>query len=620
MLRLMKQKVREEETTGSSSSVLPVPKPMEIDAPPTTATTAATAGCCPTTTDEVLLVSHVPVSIRSHSSTDASSSSLSSSSTSLSDHDQYLRPETTKAVVGGDSQVQVPASASTTKPDPIGRKRSISTTSIEESNKKARTTADSSVVKAATTSTESSVLSASPSDKLLLLATDQDMTALSPLHCFIRRQIEVFQATQEDIAAPCPGRRVKIQLQQVGLRCIHCKNLPPKARRKRNACFPSSVARVYNSVSDMKFDHFGACVSLPANLREEFEHLRQAETNNKTSSSASSTTSGTPKQSHASTAQYYQESARNDLGMEDGTAGIFLRGKKDPDGCVLPPESADVPADPPAPQSVASLPTKQATKAADRSESPSALVSLKLKIPMLAAASQVPQESLRSTATTTTTDDSTTPCLLLASEMDAQYLTPIHRFVRRHVEVFAATQADVDQPSPGRKKSVVLGQVGLRCTHCKHTPPKDRVKRAQCYPPSIGQIYHAISNMKFDHFMACKALPEDARLEFAQLKSSSNRRGSPTPATAGPAPTKKTASSKAISNCTGQYYQYSALQMNLVDTPEGIRFQPEVETTLTKSIVKPDNDAPVVVPVGFQALMVAAARVDSNSIAAVTAI
>ena len=100
----------------------------------------------------------------------------------------------------------------------------------------------------------------------MLLAQPGDEEVLSPLHCFVRRQIEVFEATSEELAQPAPGRKVPIKLRQVGLRCIHCtstKNLlvgnnnnnnnsngkdSPTKRVKRAVCYPSSVARVSGSL------------------------------------------------------------------------------------------------------------------------------------------------------------------------------------------------------------------------------------------------------------------------------------------------------------------------------------------------------------------------------------
>lgn len=69
--------------------------------------------------------------------------------------------------------------------------------------------------------------------KLLLLAQPTDDQVLSPLHAFVRKQIEVFCATETEVSQPAPGRKHPIQLQQVGLRCIHCSSVPIRKRVKR---------------------------------------------------------------------------------------------------------------------------------------------------------------------------------------------------------------------------------------------------------------------------------------------------------------------------------------------------------------------------------------------------
>lgn len=48
----------------------------------------------------------------------------------------------------------------------------------------------------------------------LRLSTAKDSGALSPLHIFVRHQIEVFEASETDLKQPAPGRRIPIQLNQ----------------------------------------------------------------------------------------------------------------------------------------------------------------------------------------------------------------------------------------------------------------------------------------------------------------------------------------------------------------------------------------------------------------------
>jgi len=184
-----------------------------------------------------------------------------------------------------------------------------------------------------------------------------------------------------------------------------------------------------------------------------------------------------------------------------------------------------------------------------------------------------------------TTKKSSTVCLL-ALQDDKQYLNALHCFVRRNVEIFTATEEDIAAPSPGRKQKVVIGQVGLRCIHCSHFSLKDRVKRAVCYPPTVSGIYHCVSNMKFDHFGACRGMPPKAKEEFLALKKSCTRRSGNNSGGSG------SSYGGAGSIFTAHYYQTSAVNIGLVDTKSGIRFKKQTQEqneTLSKQPLSPSG-------------------------------
>jgi hypothetical protein len=115
---------------------------------------------------------------------------------------------------------------------------------------------------------------------------------------------------------------------------------------------------------------------------------------------------------------------------------------------------------------------------------------------------------------------SSMPLMLLALPEDRVSLSETLCVVRENIEVFTATQSDVDAPAPGRKHAVVVGQVGLRCIHCRHTTRcSDRVKRAVCYPSSIKRIYRTVIDMKLDHFSQCKFVPLILKNNLDELKA-----------------------------------------------------------------------------------------------------
>ena len=415
----------------------------------------------------------------------------------------------------------------------------------------------------------------SNSNAITLLANPKDKLVLSDLHVFVRQQIEVFTATEADIAQPAPGRKHRIQLDQVGLRCIHCRNLPSRDRVKRAVCYPSSIARVYHSVSDMKFDHFAHCKGRPPEVCAMFQSLKEKKPIKKSAKLVNPNSS-------SSTAQYYHDTAL-EMGMVDGPGGLYMTNNKSNLGAVASSDgqgSMDVlnhSSSSPFAEQYYSVPQKL-----NRAALP---IDMKYNKHELLYSSTNPdlQHDFKSASTSNVLQQQhpqlplavpqrSNTITLLANHADKLVLSQLHIFVRQQIEVFAATESEITQPSPGRKIRVVLGQVGLRCIHCANIPVKDRVKRAVCYPAAISGIYHAVSNMKFDHFDKCRALPSTARDLFATLRSSCGRHGP------------RNGGSNCSSNSTAQYYHDSAIALGLVDSENGIRFQDTSNAPSTDSV------------------------------------
>lgn len=145
--------------------------------------------------------------------------------------------------------------------------------------------------------------------------------------------------------------------------------------------------------------------------------------------------------------------------------------------------------------------------------------------------------------------------------------------VRENIEVFTATQRDVDAPAPGRKHAVVVGQVGLRCIHCRHTLRcSDRVKRAVCYPSSIKRIYRTVIDMKLDHFSQCKFVPSVLKNHLSNLKAIHTR----------------------STGTTMQYFIEAAYSLGMKDGPSGVLLEASMmpKSTSTQMIMsKPREDS-----------------------------
>ena len=74
-----------------------------------------------------------------------------------------------------------------------------------------------------------------------LLYVEGDERFLSTYQCLARKQIEVFETTEEDAGTNAQGRNKPIIPGQVGIRCIHCKKLPHKLRKTGSVYYPNKV-------------------------------------------------------------------------------------------------------------------------------------------------------------------------------------------------------------------------------------------------------------------------------------------------------------------------------------------------------------------------------------------
>jgi hypothetical protein len=73
----------------------------------------------------------------------------------------------------------------------------------------------------------------------------------------------------------------------------------------------------------------------------------------------------------------------------------------------------------------------------------------------------------------------------LALSCDDEQLSEYQIYVRKQLEIFEALQEDVESNTQGRKKQVVLGQVGIRCRHCAGFPLRQRGRGAVYYPTKL---------------------------------------------------------------------------------------------------------------------------------------
>lgn len=146
----------------------------------------------------------------------------------------------------------------------------------------------------------------------------------------------------------------------------------------------------------------------------------------------------------------------------------------------------------------------------------------------------------------------------LALPEDAEWLTPLHCFVRQYcVEVFVATPEDIAAPCTGKRNHVTVNQVGIRCQYCSPSRvasisrvdiAKAAGENGMVYPSLISRIYNSSINLLQRHLRSCPHMPPEILARYDELKCSNSRSGA-----------------------SKKYWALSAEKLGLIDSPDGIR-------------------------------------------------
>jgi hypothetical protein len=137
-------------------------------------------------------------------------------------------------------------------------------------------------------------------------------------------------------------------------------------------------------------------------------------------------------------------------------------------------------------------------------------------------------------------DDPTLPVLKsgmrLAAPNDEEELNSLHCFVRAELlEVFVleGSKTKDEKQHKRRKKNRPknrgsnIQRVGIRCVHCGTKPKCQRAGTAMStfFPKSLQDIYRGVCTWQRIHFMACKHIPDDLKIQYKALKDSDHTRG-----------------------------------------------------------------------------------------------
>lgn len=114
-----------------------------------------------------------------------------------------------------------------------------------------------------------------------------------------------------------------------------------------------------------------------------------------------------------------------------------------------------------------------------------------------------------------------TACLYLPS-CDDETLSDYQILLRKQIEFFEAQREDVETVMPGRKKGIVLKQVGIRCRHCGPIPLHSRTPGAAYFPAKMSGLYQAAQNLAKSHLCGCcDTIPEGVKRQLVALQKRS---------------------------------------------------------------------------------------------------
>jgi hypothetical protein len=88
---------------------------------------------------------------------------------------------------------------------------------------------------------------------ILYIPTDNEV--LSESQILLRKQIEFFEVSMEDVGKTSSGRKHPIMPKQVGIQCRHCGHVPLRYRQKGAVYYPAKLSGIYQAAQNMGAGH-----------------------------------------------------------------------------------------------------------------------------------------------------------------------------------------------------------------------------------------------------------------------------------------------------------------------------------------------------------------------------
>jgi hypothetical protein len=347
-----------------------------------------------------------------------------------------------------------------------------------------------------------------PDAKTERLVLDEDKLLLTDYFFHLMKQLKLCRFSESDRKTR-GGKREKIKIGYGGLQCIHCADIPNSRK-----FFWSNVDRLANSFAEIP-GHVLKCRRCPMQTKDALMQLKQFH----------------PEQMarlpRGSQKVFFRRMWRR-LHDEDAAAGTLAE-EEDETETTQEGDNADTP-------------TEKSPETKSEAEKPPADENLQILQRSTKDAAKALADAAVSGA-----PPSPSSKVLLAIPEDKEWLSDMDCFIRKQLEVFCATEKDVETARTDRKYPVQLGQVGIRCIHCS-SKMQEPNGTSVAFPFAISGIYEAVREFQRLHLESCTHVPESTKEKLNAFKGASS-----------------------LSSVLRKYYVLAAKALGLHDTREGIR-------------------------------------------------
>lgn len=101
------------------------------------------------------------------------------------------------------------------------------------------------------------------------LSVPTDIIHLSEYQIVLRQQLEFFTAKDSDAESNIQGRKKRVRVGQVGIRCRHCSNVPMRQRGRGAVYYTTKLSGVYQAAQNMAVSHLSiSCSMIPPLIRQ----------------------------------------------------------------------------------------------------------------------------------------------------------------------------------------------------------------------------------------------------------------------------------------------------------------------------------------------------------------